>query len=53
MEEEIKFKCTNRIGLVEVDSEHKLFKAKGRKNAFKKESRHGLLKGISFRIFLL
>ena len=53
MEEEIKFKCTNRIGPLEVDSEHKLFKAKGRKNAFKKESRHGLLKGISFRIFLL
>ena len=44
--ENIKFKCTKEIGPLEVDSEHKLFKAKGRKEAFKKESKHSLLKGI-------
>ena len=46
MEKKTEFKCTNKIGPLEVDSEHKLFKVKGRKNAFKKESKHGFLKGI-------
>lgn len=43
---EVKFQCTKKIGPLEVDTVHKLFKAKGRKDAFKKESKHGLLKGI-------
>lgn len=44
--QEVKFQCTKKIGPLEVDSIHKLFKAKGRKEAFKKENKHGFLKGI-------
>lgn len=44
--QEVKFQCTKKIGPLEVDSIHKLFKAKGRREAFKKESKHGFLKGI-------
>lgn len=44
--QEVKFQCTKKIGPLEVDSIHKLFKAKGRKEAFKKENKYGFLKGI-------
>lgn len=44
--EEIKFKCTKKIGPLEVDADNKLFRIKGQTDKGFETKKHGLLKGI-------